>query len=302
MRRDMRFTTALSAASVASAALIACAGPQRPWPRATICEIESRERPPSTDAALNLLLSGWDPTTRRATRPALDCTSAQVRWDAPAFACSDTALASKVLGDQPLVADDVVVTPAGEGAWLVWAITNRLATGDAIGPVAAVESRRSSLQVKAIGTLRAYPRHARLRIERLGMAHLLVAEGDLCSGDGGNCTRAARLMLLAGNQFKPVTLGDHHGGCSGPGWIDLQRVEVVRRGESYRRKELTASLVFEEAALRVDELVVVQDLGTKPGASPARQIHGAQASRTVTLVDGSLKANDGSLWARMERE
>lgn len=283
---------------------LACAGPQRPWPSPTLCSAGLPEATPGADAMLKLLLSGWDPETRRTTTPPLDCGNSQVRWPSSALACRDGSLANQTLSNRPLGPDDVVISPAGEKAWLVWVMTGQFASGDAVGVVAAVEEHTRRAEVKAIGTLRAYPSHARLRMERIGTLDVLVAEGDLCtSGGKQSCTRAARILELRGDRFQPLTLFDTGGGCSSPGWVELAREEVVRMDSgSHRRSELTGSLVFEKGTLRIDELVIVQDLGPKPGARPPRLLHRAQASRTVTEINGRLRVSDRSLWDRVRAD
>jgi hypothetical protein len=127
-----------------------------------VCESPWRSgaAPPSPEEMTLLLLRGYDPATRTVTRPALDCTGAQVRWESPALACADSTLAQTPLSERPLGAEDVIISPVGEGHSLLWIPTTRYAAGDAAGPVGLVRDGEHRLEVVALGVLRAYPRRS----------------------------------------------------------------------------------------------------------------------------------------------
>jgi hypothetical protein len=289
------------AAALATLLASGCASaPARPWSRNDLCTARSAPveggGPAAADAWIGLLLGGFDARTRRATTPALDCTGAQVVWSAPALACADSDFARRLLPDAPIAAEDVVVSPAGPGLSLVWIVTGRFATGDAVGPVALVEGDGRRGIVRAIGALRAYPAKARLRLERVGAGEVLVAEGEACAG--GACVRAARLMPLQGERFTPEPVRAESGRCVAPAFVDLVRQEVRREDGEQRRLELQASLSFAPDGVRIDELVLVQELARKPEAPP-RLLHRAQDSQLVKLVEGRFTAPGPSLWSRM---
>jgi hypothetical protein len=282
---------------------IACATPPHPWSNTSLCGMERTPEPPASEHEpwLLLLVRGYDRRTHEATTPAVDCTGAQVRWDGPAMACVDGSVSSTLLPPRPLGASDVVVSAQEQGIQLAWVITNRYASGDAVGPVAVVQTTSRESIVKATGVLRAYPERSTLRIEKIGKNELLVAEGERCaSGDASSCHRAARVLPLRGPRFAPEPLGSEDGGCLSAAWFDLARDETrpldsVRR----RRYRLTASLHFEPTLLRIDEEIVVHDFDPhKPQAAPqlARRAH---AERTVVLLDGRMVASGQSLWSKV---
>jgi hypothetical protein len=277
-----------------------CAKGAHPWSRATLCEAPSTgTTEPSTWLAL--LLRGWDPQSRLATSPAVDCTGAQVRWDAPALLCADGATARAVLPDRPLGADDVVVEPLGEGFRLVWVITNRYASGDGLGPVAVVEVRPSKLVVRAVGHLRANVVRPRLRLEKLGAGEVLVAEGEVCaSADPSSCARSARVMPLEGERWAPATVVGDGGTCVSPAFFHLGREEVEPLPSGWRRRyRLAASLAFDEKGAVLHEQVVVNDFDPKHPNTPERLFRRAEADAELRYDGGAFVSAGPSLWARM---
>jgi hypothetical protein len=280
-------------------ALASCAGPQHPWPDAARCELSGPEATaPGPEKWVRLLLRGYDPESRKVTSPALDCTTAQVRWEAPAFACFDNALATTVLPPRPLSESDVIVSRVGEGFGLVWIVTNRFASGDALGPVAVVEQKDDRLVVHALGALRAYADRATLRLEKLGGLTVLVAEGQLCaSADPATCVRSARIMPLRGDRFSPEPLFSEAGACATPAWFDLDRRESATLDTGWtRRNTLAASLVFGPGGLRVEEQLVVHDLDPKDKQARPRVFRKADGERTVQAVEAKLVTTGRSVW------
>ncbi len=278
---------------------LACAGP-RPLHEElpTICEGESAS-PPDSATWIALLLRAYDPATRRATVPAVDCRGSQVRWEGPARACDD-APGRSPLPPQPLADSDVVVSPVSKDATLVWIATSHYASGDALGPVALVASRGKRLRVKALGALRAYPTRATLHMEKLGVLDVLVAEGESCaSTDPATCTRSARVLPLRAGGFVAEPFRGEDGRCASPGWVDLGRRDRRRTETGWESRELTATMTFGTGELIIEEQVLVSALGGTPGSSPPRLLDRAQSTRTVRWVEGRLEARGTPLWSRM---
>jgi hypothetical protein len=292
-----------SACALAVVAAVGCATappPARVAP--AVCTAPRVAGAPAPDATtwIALLLRGVDPATRRATQPALDCRGAQVRWEGPALACEDGTPARTLLPDQPLSPESVIEARLGAGRWLVWIVTGRYATGDAVGPVALVEGTDTELRVTSLGVLRAYPQRARLRLETFGERTVLLAEGEWCaSKEAASCIRAARLLLLAGDRFRAEPLLGPDRRCASPAWIDLSRSETRPAPGGQERFDLVAALAFDGRTLRVDEQVVVQAADAPSGATE-RVLRRAQSQRTVTTGPGdSLLVTGPSLWSRM---
>jgi hypothetical protein len=284
-------------------ALAACTSGPHPWSGRSLCEAEIDRNAAAIDADtwFALLLRGYDPRTREVTTPAVDCTGTQVRWDAPAVSCADGSLAKTLLPARPLDQRDVVVTQLAEEIRLVWVMTGRYASGDALGPVAIVERKRSDLIVRAAGILRGYPDRARLRLEKVGTTEILVGEGERCSTpDPSSCQRAARIVPLRGDRFEPESIVSEGGACQSPAWVDLAREETERLDSGLRRRyQFTAALGFEPAALRIDEQILVHDIDPQKPATPPRLFRRAHADRTISLVDGKMVSNAPSLWVKV---
>ncbi len=284
-------------------ALASCAGLQHPWSDQDLCELEKdwKAEVKTHETWLALLLRGYDPATRKVTTPAVDCTGAQVRWDGPAAACIDNSLYQTVLPGRPLTEKDVVVSPIGEDLQLVWIATNRFASGDAMGPVAAVEAKSRRLVVRALGVLRGYTERAKLRVEKIGDTEILVAEGEHCtSADPASCQRAARIMPFKGQRFVGEPVFSEAGVCVSAAWFDLSREESESlESGAKRRYQLTTTLVMEPDAIKLDEQIMVHDLDPRHRSAPPRLYRKAQAERSVRLVDGKLVTTGQSLWSKV---
>jgi hypothetical protein len=298
-----RRAIAAAAAVLASSLAAGCAGGQHPWSGDRLCRLEKDAPgdPQDPVAWIELLLQGYDRRTGRATSPAVDCTGAQVRWETPALLCADPSTARVALPDRPLGPEDVIVSPLDEDRRLVWVITNRFASGDALGPAAVVQVRPRRLEVLAIGPLRANPVRARLAIERIGKAAVLVAQGEQCaSADPASCTRGARLMPLVGDRFRPVSVTNDAGGCLSPAWFYLAREESERLPSGWRRRtRLDGNLVYSPAGVTVQEQVVVQDFDPRNPATPPRLFRRAESDLVVRMEEDRFRAEGASLWTRI---
>lgn len=288
---------------VAGLVLSGCAGGQRPWSGSTYCEAEAPQGlpPEGDDAWVALLLRGFDPRERTLTYPAVDCTGTQVRWEAPAFQCADNAVARTALPHRPLEPADVVVTQVSDRLALAWVVTDRFASGDALGPAAVVERRGRHLQVNVVGHLRAFPTRATLRLERMGEQVVLAAEGERCaSADPASCERAVRLMPLSADRFLPATVVDDDGQCLSASLLHLTRTETERLESGWIRQfELTAALAFGPDGLAVQELMLVRDRDPRQPAVAPRLFRRAESAYTVRAAGDRLVAGEKSLWTRV---
>ncbi len=283
-------------------ALAGCASLPHPWPREPVCSGALREGAAlDAQAWTQLLLQGYDPQTRRATSPALDCSGSKVRWEAPAVLCSDPSTARAMLPDRPILDADVVVTEVDPAHRLVWIITSRYASGDALGPVALVETRGQMLTVEAVGSLRANPERAKLGILRTGGSLLLVAEGERCAGEkAASCERSARVMPLVGNRFEPSRVVNGAGACLGAGWLHLTREEIEKlAGGRERRYRVDASLSAGADGLRMQELVTVHDREGRTATAPERLFRRAEGTTVFRVWGSDLLAETPTLWTRV---
>ena len=282
-------------------ALAGCATLPHPWPKEAVCTGALREGAAlDAQAWLSLVLQGYDPVTRRATSPALDCSGSQVRWDAPAVLCADPSTARAALPDRPITDADVVVTEVDKAHHLVWITTTRYASGDALGPVALVERRGQTLSVEAVGSLRANPERAKLGLLRTGNTVVLVAEGERCAGaNASSCERSARVMPLVANRFEPSRIVNGAGACLGAGWLHLTREELDKLGGGReRRYRVDASISAGPDGLRLQELVTVHDRESKANA-PERLFRRAEGTTVFRVWGSDLVAETPTLWTRL---
>jgi hypothetical protein len=280
----------------------ACAGGQHAWSGRRLCEIE-REAPgdPEPGTWIALLIRGFDAASARATSPAVDCTGAQVRWDAPALLCADASTAKALLPDRPLGPDDVAVTPLDASHRLVWVVTNRYASGDGLGPAAVVQVKDRRLIVRAIGSLRANVLRAKLRLERMGLVEALVAEGEQCaSADPASCNRAARVMPIRGDRFEPLAVTNAAGGCLSPAWFYLGREEGESLASGWRRRyRLDGTLAFDAAGITIQEQLSVHDVDPRNPAAPPRLFRRAESEQQVRMEGRRFVSEGASLWTRI---
>jgi hypothetical protein len=282
----------------------ACSGPQHPWSREEACTAtKSADQSVDNDWELwvQLLLRGYDKETHRATSPAIDCTGAQVKWDAPALACNDTATARAQLPDKPITEADVVVNQITPELRLVWVITNRFASGDALGPAAIVEIRPTYIIVRAVGPLRANAQRVKLRLEKLGKTEALIAEGEQCaSKDPASCVKAARLLPYWQRRFMADLVSSEGGTCLQPTLFYLAREESSKLESGWRRRfRLTGALLFDPQGFMVQEELVAQDYDPKSPTTPPQTFRKAHSDQTVRLVEGRLVGDKPSLWTKM---
>jgi hypothetical protein len=283
-------------------ALCACASSPRPWSGRTLCEGTTNPEKASIDAGawFALLLRGYDPRTGTIPTPAVDCTGAEVQWDAPGLLCLDGAFAKRLLPARRLEARDVAVAPYGDDVQLVWVMTGRYVSGEAVGPVAVVERRRGDLLVRAAGLMRTYPERVSLRLEKIGATTVLVGEGEVCPRrDRSSCQRGARLVPLRGDRFRPEALFSERGDCLSAAWIDLGREESERLDTGIRRYQFSASLSFEQSLLRIDEQILVNEIDPRNTAAPPRLVRRDHADRVVTMSGDKMVAHAPSLWMKV---
>jgi hypothetical protein len=202
---------------------------------------------------------------------------------------------------KPLTAKDVIVSPIDKNKQLVWIITTRFATGDALGPLAIVERlENKSFAVRALGPLRANPLQVSLRLRKIGKLEVVVAEGDQCASTApSSCRRAARLVPLRGTRFSPEPLLSKNGTCLAPAWINLSRQELVplKSGRQRHVKLETAMLFSNAAELSIQEQVTVHD--SKPGVTSPQLPYRAESEIYVKAIGNRLFCSDTPLWNRI---
>ncbi|MCP3144847.1 hypothetical protein [Pyxidicoccus xibeiensis] len=292
----------LQVSALALSLLAGCAS----VPKAGLCSAEAGPNArsfPTPDTWFALLLHGYDKDTGAAPRPAVDCTGAPV-WsqDPAADECVEAGPDALPLPPpEKLTEEDLVLETLQAGSRLVWVITRRFTNGEALGPVALVETTEQGFRVEALGSLRAMPKNAKLRLETVKGTNVLVAEGDACTpGDEEVCRRHARIMPLRNNRFFTESVSDKARACLGAAWFPLSRELTFDLPNGLRRKfELTSTLTFAEEGISVQEQVQVSDSDPQQPDVAPRLYRRAQDVRTLELADNALVSGKPSLWSRM---
>jgi hypothetical protein len=301
---------------------------QAPLPIPALCSIESPRVAAGSVPTLRyeqwarLLLRDYTPGFAAAN--ARDCTNQPVEWREFRGNCAEycdeptnqqrpeaercRVPVSDVVPQRPISDDDVIVTRIGPTLRLVWVITDRYSNGEAVGPVALTEfSDNNRVVVRAIGTVRNYPKRARMRLDTVGERRVLVHEGEICENDDDRttCRRAARLMLLrsvgtGGARFLPEPLRSNHGRCYGPARFEFQRDANVTLDSGWRRTfQLATAIQVRAEGVQVHETVTVQDRDPSRPDDPPRPYRRAGQDRAVYVVGNTFVSSDPSLWSRV---
>jgi hypothetical protein len=240
-----------------------------------------------------LMLEGYR-ASGAMVRPIKDCRGWPIQQDGDGCGAAESA---PELSPTPLGPRDLVVVNLGDARRLVWAITDRLPDGQGQGPVAIAEIGAHGIALRAMGTLRTYPENVALRLERVGAATVLVAEGEKCAGSGTVCERAVRLLPLLGDRFVSKPIVDERNVCLGSAFFPVRTKGGIGRQTS-TNYELEAAVIF-----GADSIVIREQLAISEGHGSAQQSAGAyvtrvQSERTLTINGGSLVANGPSLLDR----
>lgn len=292
---------------------VACSSnrpPPAPLPQPAICAMpveRAREGAVPTlrgNEWARLLLQGFQPGI--AAGNARDCTGRAVEWREPNLRCHEPAELGTVIPQRAVTEDDVIVQRLQGNLRLVWIMTDRYTNGEAQGPVALTEFQGERVAVRAVGTLRTYPRRARLRLETISNRRVLVGEGEICTEENNplSCHRQARLMLLRGDRFIAEPLRSATGRCIGPARFEFAKEDsITLRDTGWRRSfELSAALLYRPNGIQIHENVLVQDTDPARPLIPPRVFRRAGQDRAIYVMNDTFVASDPSLWSRVLNE
>jgi hypothetical protein len=252
------------------------------------------------ETLFQLLINGYDKSTGRVPLPPTDCMGTPILWQDPAPGeCDETAQEGTPLPIQPLTVQEMIVTEMRLDLKLVWAVVRRFSNGEAIGPVALVEATPRGLAVRALGTLKAMPKSARLRLERVGGIEVLLVDGERCWGPEGatQCQRMVRIMPLRGNRFVAEPLVSAEGKCMQPANIALSRTASQPLPSKWQRKyEYTAAVTVAPDSIHVAEQVMAKDSDPRQPSSPPRLFRKAQDERVIQVNQSRMAVNRPSVW------
>jgi hypothetical protein len=259
---------------------------------------------PTPDDWFALLLHGFDRQQGTASSPSIDCSGVPVVWQEPQPSeCREPGPEAKALPPPArLTEEDLVLDTVSANLRLVWVVARRFSNGEGLGPVGLVERTPEGYVVRALGSLRAYPRQARLRLEETKTATLLVAEGEVCTEDTPPvCRRMARVLPKRQERFfAEAVVSSSDGSCLGPAWFPLSREQVfVLPNGWHRRVEFTSTLAVKEEGVVLDEQVVMHNLDPRQPSMPPLLYRRAQAQRLLEVKEARLVGTSPSLWVRL---
>jgi hypothetical protein len=184
----------------------------------------------------------------------------------------------------------------GDDRRIVWAITERFSDGQAEGAVAITQFTPQGIRALTVGTLRAHPIRARLRLEALNGGTVLIAEGESCAvpQDSTSCVRTARVVPLVSDRFVPADLTDGAGKCLGSTLLLLKgQGHNLRSGRQAYQFE--SGLTFRPDGLAVHEQLAVEERDPDGGGTFLRKV---QSDRMIFLQGPALQASAPSLLDR----
>jgi hypothetical protein len=289
--------------SVGLCALLAACATQPP--RLCIAKAAMSDRiVPTPDDWFALLLHGFDREQGVAASPTVDCSGVPVVWQEPLQSeCREPGPEAKALPPPArLTEEDLVLETIRADLRLVWVVARRFSNGEGLGPVGLVERTPRGFVVRALGSLRAYPRQSRLRMEQAGKITVLIAEGDVCTEDGSQvCRRMARVLPLRESRFFAEAVSNSgDGACLGPAWFPLSREEVLELPNGLHRKvEYTSTLSVKPEGIVIDEQVVMHNLDPREPSMPPLLYRRAQAQRVLEVKETRLVGTAPSLWVKL---
>lgn len=286
--------------------LLTACRPKTPGEAPALCEhalppLLAHKSPNALPAAswLELMFKGY---RDGIPEDAVDCAGDPIEWPELPRCAEPEPSSLLVERRSKLSSEQLVVRHAGGDYWFGWAPFKRYADGMQEGPLTIARNQHGKLEVRAAGTLRAYPSHLKLEVRLLGGQHLLVAEGEHCQGK--HCERATRLMWLDRQHFHPRPLRSaSQRQCLGPAWFPHHEQVEVQLGERWRRTlERELSLAYADAGLLVDEHIRVRDHDLSQPSLPARAFRDAAAQLRISPSEGELLSEGHSLWSSIQIE
>lgn len=227
----------------------------------------------------SLVLPSFDAGASTLDRSAPDCAGRPV-FDNPELAQAEGVRSGALV----VKLDDAVITPAADSLRVAWFRTHRFSDGTAAGPLALVRPREGYAEVYATGFYRGRAAESHFSLERMGSRVLISASDEGCTGVKPNqpCQTLFSVFLMNAGHLNPAAK------------FPLDRVEYrsapgVSGTAQYR---LTATPVFQERAIRVQEQVIVRD-------ASQGVVRKSDLERVYTLTGGQLAPSADSLWSQV---
>jgi hypothetical protein len=279
-------------------------------------ESEAQELPP--DIWFSIMLQRFDRDQMLPAEDSRDCAGGDVinptlpplaEGEEPAEGDGPLTVAGCEIGPdpalgrlpiRPLTADDLIINDGPDGKSLVWVKSAHYEDGTAVGPVAMIEWTKKGIAVRGLGSLRAYEKKARLRLEQSGETQVLVVESDRCDAEGKLCQRMMKLLPLLQMRFASVPLKTEDGTtCLGPAEFPLFETHTSILPDGWNRKfEINRSVTFSEDVPLVAEVVTIRDQDPAQPDAPPQEFRDASTDRKLTYA-ARYFATRQSLWDEM---
>lgn len=298
MKRQTRRTHAVG--MLVGLALLGC-GEKKPTGPRPLCAIdtslqthvaaEERTFPPAY--WMTLLLKGYH-AAGTLEQPVRECRGLPVMWKPDV--CGDRVPAGDGTTRGTITPDDLHVVKTSGNFRLVWVAVGRYPNGEAYGPVALAEVMPNELAVRSIGMMRALPDRVALRLETVGGAQVVIAEGESCNEDG--CARGVSLALVDHDRIVQRDVVDAKGGCLGRSLIPLRTQGVVQTREGKRHWDGETSLKLNNGTLVLDEQLAISEVDPSERTVNRGYVRRAQETRTVEVKNLRLQSSSASLLDR----
>lgn len=269
-------------------------------------EADSRNLP--IDVWFSVLVKNFNRTAMDPGDEPRECSNQPIAVSWPVAMTGDPRASARKLTREARTEADITFAESPEGEMLVWARTDALENGDAIGPIGLIRWVERGIEVRGIGTVQAPAKRVRMRLEPVGDdLRVLVLESETCPepkpGEAAaevRCVREAQIVPLANQRFvsSPLMVD---GQDTGPARFLLadERDEPLKDGW-VRRYELQRRLEFDGVSVIVQENIRTRDCNPKEPATPCEEHIAANEKRTLAFKDGALYTTP-SAWANVAK-
>lgn len=262
-------------------------------------EADTRDLP--IDVWFALLIRDFNRTQMDPGDEPRECSGQPIVVNWPTEMGADPRARARKLEREARSEADLTFVQISDDELLVWARTDALENGDAIGPIALARWIPRGVEIRGIGSVQAPAQRVRMRLEPLGAdARVLVLESETCPKDNpeGKCAREAQIVPLAEQRFVSASLIEA-GKDAGPARFLLSdaREEPMKDGW-IRRYELTRRLEFEGGKVLLEENIKTRDCDPKSSATPCEEHVAASEKRAIEFKDGALHTTPGA-WDRV---
>lgn len=217
-------------------------------------------------------------------------------------ACPGMAPPTVPKGGDRIEISDLIVSQVGEGRLLIWAATEELATGEAMGPAALVFWKGGGLEVHAAGLLRGLRNEARIRLHKTSGKPVVILESQKCTTDD-RCTAITKFFPIIKRRFQDLPIKGPEGECEGEASFVLSRkTEEPRSGKLTRRFELQRTVELAEDGIYLVDLVTGDEYNPRDPVGTVKPFRRITARRKLELANDHFMVRERDLWSDVLRD